>query len=388
MRFTNFPSIIRSALVSISALAVLVAVGSVAQVVAADEKAKTSSQHMVTIYDGGTEQTIITRADTVGSALKQAGIEVGSGDMTEPALDEDLIAEQYNVNVYRARPVVVEDGSTSLRTVTAAQSPTKIADSAEITLYPEDKTELKRVDDVVADGGAGLKLSIDRATPITFVLYGKTLSETRTQSTTVEEMLSEKNVKLGPDDGTSVPLNTGIVAGMTIEVWRNGVQTITQEEDVPMPVEQVKDQDRDVGFKEVRTQGKPGKKQVTYEIEVRNGKEVGRKVIQQVETLPPVKQVEVIGAKMSNTFSGSFAEALARLRSCESGGAYDRNSGNGYYGAYQYDVSTWANWGGFARADLAPPSVQDEKVWETYKRRGWQPWPSCKVKMGLQDIYR
>ncbi len=121
---------------------------------------------------------------------------------------------------------------------------------------------------------------------------------------------------------------------------------------------------------------------------MQNGIEVSRKVITTVETLPPVKQIEVIGAKMTNTFSGSFAEALARLRSCESGGRYDRNSGNGYYGAYQYDISTWANWGGFPRADLAPPSVQDEKVWETYKRRGWQPWPSCKVKMGLQDIYR
>ncbi|HAC56583.1 TPA: hypothetical protein DCF80_03695, partial [Candidatus Saccharibacteria bacterium] len=313
---------------------------------------------------------------------------VGQTDQVEPAVTEQLVAEHYNINVYRARPVIVEDGSTRIRTVTAAQSPAKIAESVDITLYQEDDTELKRVDDVVSEGGAGLKLSIDRATPVNFVLYGKKLPETRTQAMTVGDMLKEKNVKLGPDDGTSIPLKTGIVAGMTIEVWRNGVQTVTQEEAVPMPIEQVKDQDREIGFKEVRTVGKPGKKQVTYEIEVKNGKEVGRKVIQQVETLAPVKQVEVVGAKMTNTFSGSFAEALARLRSCESGGRYDRNSGNGYYGAYQYDISTWANWGGFARADLAPPSVQDEKVWETYKRRGWQPWPSCKVKMGLQDIYR
>ena len=220
------------------------------------------------------------------------------------------------------------------------------------------------------------------------MLYGKRLDTARTQATTVGDMLKEKNVKLGADDGTSLPLSTGIVAGMTIEVWRNGVQTFTQEEDIPMPVEQVKDQDREVGYKEVRTTGKPGKKQVTYEIETQNGKEVRRKVIQEVQTLAPVKQVEVLGAKMANTFSGSFAEALARLRACESGGAYDRNSGNGYYGAYQYDISTWANWGGYPRADLAPPNVQDEKVWETYKRRGWQPWPSCKIKMGLQDIYR
>jgi len=387
MHIAHFTNTIKTVWITLAAVLVLATLGMVGRAMADDGTAN-NAQHLITIYDGGTEQTIITRAETVGDALKQAGVTVGETDQVEPVATEQLVAEHYNINVYRARPIIVEDGATRIRTVTAAQSPAKIAESANIGLYQEDETELKRVDDVVSEGGAGLKLSIDRATPVNFVLYGKKLPETRTQATTVGEMLKEKNVKLGPDDGTSASLETGVVAGMTIEVWRNGVQTVTQEESIPMPVEQVKDQDRDVGFKEVRTAGKPGKKQVTYEIEVKNGKEVGRKVIQQVETLAPVKQVEVVGAKMTNTFNGDFAGALARLRSCESGGNYDRNSGNGYYGAYQYDISTWANWGGFARADLAPPSVQDEKAWETYKRRGWQPWPSCKIKMGLQDIYR
>lgn len=371
----------------LAAMFALVTIGSMGRVMADDGTAN-HEQHMITIYDQGVEQTIITRADTVGAALEQANVDIAAVDIVEPALDQALVAQHYNVNIYRARPVIVEDGQARIRTVTAAQSPTKIASAAKVTLYPEDNTTLKRVDDVVGEGGAGLKLSIDRATPLSFVLYGKRLDETRTQATTVGEMLKEKNVKLGPKDGTSVPLSTPIVAGMSVEVWRNGIQTLTQEEDIPMPTEQIKDQDREVGFKEVRTTGKPGKKQVTYEINTQNGQEISRKVIQEVETLAPVKQVEVVGAKMTNTFSGSFAEALARLRSCESGGRYDRNSGNGYYGAYQYDISTWANWGGYARADLAPPNVQDEKVWETYQRRGWQPWPSCKVKMGLQDIYR
>lgn len=75
--------------------------------------------------------------------------------------------------------------------------------------------------------------------------------------------------------------------------------------------------------------------------------------------------------------TASTGDGWAYLRQCESGGNYAANTGNGYYGAYQYDISTWNNYGGYARADLAPPAVQDAKAQETYARRGASPWPSC-----------
>jgi hypothetical protein len=76
-------------------------------------------------------------------------------------------------------------------------------------------------------------------------------------------------------------------------------------------------------------------------------------------------------------------DVWAALRMCEAGGDYTRNSGNGYYGAYQFDIGTWNNYGGYARADLAPPAVQDAKARETQARRGWYPWPGCARKLGL-----
>lgn len=76
-------------------------------------------------------------------------------------------------------------------------------------------------------------------------------------------------------------------------------------------------------------------------------------------------------------------DAFAQLRFCEAGGDYTKNTGNGFFGAYQYNLSTWANYGGYARPDLAPPEVQDAKARETQARRGWSPWPACARKLGL-----
>ncbi len=74
--------------------------------------------------------------------------------------------------------------------------------------------------------------------------------------------------------------------------------------------------------------------------------------------------------------SASQGDVFARIRARESGGNYATNTGNGYYGAYQYDNGTWGNYHGYARAGLAPPSVQDEKAAETCARRGCSPWPN------------
>ena len=82
-------------------------------------------------------------------------------------------------------------------------------------------------------------------------------------------------------------------------------------------------------------------------------------------------------------FGGTTDAAFMALRQCEAGGNYATNTGNGYYGAYQYNLGTWANYQGYARPDLAPAEVQDAKARETQARRGWSPWPGCARKLGL-----
>ena len=351
----------------------------------ATKPAAKAGEKLVTIYDRGAEKTIVTKARTIREALKLAKFSIDERqDVVEPSLDSEMVAEKYNINIFRARPITIVDGNKRLKVTTAEQTPALIAKAAGIEVFEEDKTTLSNSDNMAVDG-ANMVMKIDRASMVNFVLYGKE-SVIRTHAKTVGELLKEKNIDPKKDDTLSVDRSAKIIPGMKIELWRNGKQTITTEEDVKFEVEKVQDANRDSGYREVKQAGENGKKNVTYEIEMKNGVEVSRKEIASVVTKEPKKQIEIVGTKSSTSFSGSFSEALARLRSCE--GSYTSNTGNGYYGAYQFDKRTWGNYGGYELASDAPAAVQDEKAWQTYKARGWQPWPTCKVKMGLQDIYR
>ena len=344
-----------------------------------------AGERLVNIYDRGVEKTIVTKARTVREALKLAKISIDERqDVVEPGLDSEMVAEKYNVNIFRARPITIVDGNKRLKITTAEQTPALIAKAAGLEVFTEDKTALGKGDNIVVDG-ADTVMKVERASVVNFVLYGKE-SVVRTHAKTVGELLKDKNITLQKDDTLSVDRSARIVPGMKIELWRNGKQTVTVEEDVKFQTEKVQDANRDLGYREVKQAGENGKKNVTYEIEMKNGVEVSRKEIASVVMKESKKQIEIVGAKSSNTFSGSFSEALARLRSCE--GSYTSNTGNGYYGTYQFDKRTWGKYGGYEVASDAPASVQDQKAWETYKARGWQPWPTCKIKMGLQDIYR
>ena len=66
-----------------------------------------------------------------------------------------------------------------------------------------------------------------------------------------------------------------------------------------------------------------------------------------------------------------------RIAQCESGGRWNINTGNGYYGGLQFDYSTWLSVNGddFAsRADRASRAEQITVANRLYAKRGLQPW--------------
>ncbi|WP_375478469.1 peptidoglycan-binding protein [uncultured Jatrophihabitans sp.] len=78
------------------------------------------------------------------------------------------------------------------------------------------------------------------------------------------------------------------------------------------------------------------------------------------------------------------ASAWRRLRVCESSDNYRTNTGNGHYGAYQFDLATWRSVGGGGYPNKASKAEQDARALILYRERGWQPW-QCAAILGLRE---
>jgi resuscitation-promoting factor RpfB len=221
-------------------------------------------------------------------------------------------------------------------------------------------------------------------------LYGKT-ETVYTQSATVGEFMQEKDITLGKDDDMSLPQSTAITANMQLSIWRNGKQTITQEEDVAFETQTIRDANREIGYRQVETPGKAGKKMVTYEIIMQNGKEVSRVEVQSVVTKQPIKQVETVGSKRppvagpaeilnkinaASARLGIDANRVATIAKCESG--FNPNADSGYYkGIFQHDPNYWparASRYGFAGASIFDVDAQIGVSTQMMAGGGWSHW--------------
>ncbi len=342
-----------------------------------------SDSHVVEFSIDGVKQTLPTRASTVGELLKRLNITLNKFDILEPPKSTPIFKDNFKINLYRARPVTVVDGGHKVSFLSALATPRLVAQKAGIKLFQEDNVVLASPDEILSEGIVGQKIVVTHATPIKLNLYGKTLS-IRTHAKTVQELLDERKIS-GKDISVFPALKTRLKNNSVVFVTDPGQEIKLVEQDIPYSQTYVDDYNLEEGATAVRTPGKLGKKVIVYAAP--KGKPELRKILQEVLVYNPIKEVIARGRKLqTNQFSGGFDAALALLRSCE--GSYSSNTGNGYYGAYQFDIGTWGNYGGYPNAAAAPPIVQDQKARDTYVARGWSPWPTCSVNLGLQDKYR
>jgi hypothetical protein len=126
----------------------------------------TTTGRLVTIHDRGENHVILTHARTVRDALKDAGITVGQQDVVEPSIDSQLLSTDSGVIIYRSRPVLVIDGATREKVITAAVAPNEIATTAGLPAVSDnDKTAFSEGNFI--QDGAIAQLTINRTAPPT-----------------------------------------------------------------------------------------------------------------------------------------------------------------------------------------------------------------------------
>ena len=181
------------------------------------------------------------------------------------------------------------------------------------------------------------------------------------------------------------------------------------------------------GETKVATAGVDGVVRTTYEVTTVGGKEVSRTPVAQVVVTQKVDEVVLVGtgaakkqeskpdqsqgqsqsqgqapapSASSESSGGSGGSASggsagtndgpvgddvwAKLAQCESGGDPKTNTGNGFYGMYQFTLETWQSLGGTGYPHEADAATQTAMAKKLQAQSGWGQWPGCADKLGLR----
>ena len=92
------------------------------------------------------------------------------------------------------------------------------------------------------------------------------------------------------------------------------------------------------------------------------------------------------GMATATASSASTSTVWDRVASCESGGNWSINTGNGYYGGLQFSDSTWDAYGGERYASTANRATKAQQITVAQKvlaAQGPGAWPTCGARAGL-----
>jgi uncharacterized protein YabE (DUF348 family) len=335
----------------------------------------------------GKEQDVRVFGRTVDDVLKAADVDVNKRDVVAPALGE-RISEGSDVVVRHARLLTVTvDGETQQHWTTALTVDEALddlnvrADGARLSASRS--TPL---------GRKGLNLEVVTPKDVTIVADGKNRPVTST-APTVGALLEENGLKKATADRVSAPLANPLTDGLVIKLVRVTSKQVTETQAIPFETKKVESNDLFKGDTKVQEDGVAGVRTITYTVTLADGVEEKRVKSGEQVTKQPVAKVVEVGTKerpAPKTSSSSSAPRVAsgsdwdRLAQCESGGNWQINSGNGYYGGLQFSASSWRAVGGSGLPHQHSREVQIQMGERLKAEQGWGAWPACSAKLGLR----
>ena len=340
----------------------------------------------LTLVENGRRRTVSTTAASVGQALDQLDLgpasptpddasepaagpsaESGSGGATDPETGADTGA---------GRVTVLDPGSAT------DADPGRDA--------PDHRPTVLSVPDGAAIPLGGMSVDVTVHRRVTLVDGSARARRISTEATTVRDLLDEIGAPLGPEDVSSPDPDTPLGDGDRVQVLRGGGGEITEVNPIPAPVVERPDPGLPAGQRVIAQAGRAGQATTVYRVVVRDGVEVSRRPLRAGVSRAAVPRILRVGTGTDPQAAGAAGARAAvwdRLASCESGGNWHTNTGNGYYGGVQFDTRTWRANGGTAYAPTADQASREEQIAVATKvrdaRGGYGAWPACSRKLGL-----
>jgi resuscitation-promoting factor RpfB len=327
------------------------------------------AQKSLTLTVDGQSRTVHTYADTVSEVLEDQGLQTAAHDVVLPAPNA-TVSDGDTVVVNRARPLTLTvDGVRAKVYVTARnvdQALDQLGYRADGPVLSASRSERLPLD--------GMRLSISTPKSITLVHDGQQAVVTTTAAT-AGDLLAEQGITLGPDDKTSLYPGQALLGGMRLQVYRVRYQTITVTSPVPHQTTQTQDPNTYVGTQKVTSPGADGQQTTTYKVTLVDGVETARQQLSNTVTKQPVTEQVTVGSKPKPAVTAS-PDGLnwAALAKCESGGNPRAVNPAGYYGLYQFSLSTWHAVGGSGNPIDASPDEQTARAQMLYARSGASQW--------------
>ncbi|MBJ8344060.1 resuscitation-promoting factor [Antrihabitans sp. YC2-6] len=341
-----------------------------------------AKQKTITVDVDGEATSLTTMTSDVEGVLDAAGYGVKEHDVVAPALDTP-IEDGDTVVLRRAREVNLSvDGQarsvwTTALTVEEALTQLDIASDVHTSASRSQRLPLE---------GAALNVLNPRVVKLADA--GSEPVEVRMAAPTVGDFLAAKGVPLKEADVVVPEAKTPLTDGLEIAVTRSRTEQRTETLPLAPPENVIQDVNLNMSRRIEEAPGTPGVHDVTFEITMVNGKEVGRKEVASTVITPAQPKTVRVGAKPGTEVppveNGAIWDALAQ---CEATGNWAINTGNGFYGGVQFDQNTWERQGGLKyapRADLATREEQIAIASVTQQRQGWGAWPACTSRLGYR----
>lgn len=357
----------------------------------------------------GQTRTVSTWSSSVSGALSGAGISVTEHDDVSPAASSS-ISDGTAIVVRSAREVpATVDGEDTTVWTTAATTADTLAQVSEDSGADDVSVAVVRS---ARSTGSATDVPLTSAGKVTVVADGSTKDVTVDAPVYADDVLDMAGTDATGIDRVYAATTTD--GDVRLEVTRVQRGTVTEEQPIAHETQRVEDDTLAEGATEVVQAGSDGVRTVARYVESVGGEETVSIVRSDEVTTEPVTEIVHVGTKTakdeeaapteasaeagSSSSSGSTASGgsgsassasaedasvWAAIAQCESGGNPTTNTGNGYYGMYQFALGTWQAYGGTGLPSDASAAEQLRIAKLVQAGQGWGAWGSCSARAGV-----